>query len=111
MTYWSSLSRIRSGSSVEGVNLIHTAGATDDTGSLTLTLPLSQPSTRYEIVIVAQSHDDKKAASAANAWATVNAFRERLASGHVFADSAELIREDRERTKGRGNGRPPRYDG
>ncbi len=35
---------------------------------------------------------------AAAAWAGVNAIRERLAStGRTFGDSAELLREDRER--------------
>jgi plasmid stability protein len=34
----------------------------------------------------------------ANAWAEVNAIRERLAaSGRSFGDSAELLREDRDR--------------
>ena len=37
-------------------------------------------------------------APAADPWAAVNAFRERLAArGQVFPDSTESIREDRER--------------
>ncbi len=80
------------------MNLLHTAGTTDAAGSLTLTFPLGRPSTRYKIDIVAQPHGGREAASPVDVWTAINAFRERLtASGRVFADSVELIREDRDR--------------
>ena len=41
---------------------------------------------------------DAKSAHSATAWQQVNAFRERLAkSDRTFSDSAELLREDRDR--------------
>ncbi|MBI3462059.1 MAG: plasmid stabilization protein [Planctomycetes bacterium] len=41
---------------------------------------------------------DALPADSVNAWAEINAIRERLAAtGHHFGDSTDLIREDRER--------------
>jgi hypothetical protein len=83
------------------MNLIQTTGTTDGEGTLTLTLPLGRPNTRFEVAVVAQpteTANSTQATQPADPWAATNAFRERLAaSGRVFTDSAELIREDRER--------------
>ncbi len=80
---------------------IHATQKTGNDGTLTLRLSLGQPDTEYEVVVVAQpksTNGTSPARPAADPWAAINAFRERLAaSGRVFTDSTELIREDRER--------------
>ena len=78
------------------MSIIKTTGTTGSDGSLTLTLPLGQPLTDYEIEVVAKPK--VVAAPPADPWAAINAIRERLAaSGIKFTDSVELIREDRDR--------------
>ena len=81
---------------------IHATEKTGSDGTLTLRLPLGQPDTEFEVVVVAQprmpADGVPTARPAADPWAAVNAFRERLAaSGRTFGDSTELIREDRDR--------------
>jgi hypothetical protein len=80
---------------------IHTHERTNPSGTLSLTIPLNQPDTEFEVVVVLQaraSANGSSAAPVADPWAAINAFRQRLAaSGRVFTDSAELIREDRDR--------------
>ena len=74
---------------------------TDKAGTLLLTIPLGQPDTEFEVVVVVQpkaTANGTQAPRPADPWAAINAFRERLAaSGRVFTDSVELIREDRDR--------------
>ena len=81
------------------MNVIQTSGTTGSDGMLTLTLPLGQPGTRYEIAVVAQPENSTPPATPpADPWPAIDAFRERLAaSGRDFGDSAEDIREDRDR--------------
>lgn len=82
------------------MHTIHTSERTDTAGTLSLTIPLGQPNTEFDIIVVVQPKANGTSATApvADAWAAINAFRERLAaSGQVFSDSAQLIREDRDR--------------
>lgn len=76
---------------------LHRTGAD---GSLTLTLPLGQPNVEYEVLVVVQPQVEKETPieKTQDPWASINAFRERLAaSGRTFGDSVEQIREDRDR--------------
>jgi hypothetical protein len=69
---------------------------TNSAGTLTLTVPLGQPDTEFEIVLVAQPRASRNNA-VVDHWAEINAFRERLATaGILHADSVDLIREDRD---------------
>jgi hypothetical protein len=82
------------------MNVIQTTGTTGTDGTLTLTLPLGKPMTRYEIAFVAQpeSLSGTLVPPPADPWAAIDAFRERLAaSGRDFGDSVQDIREDRDR--------------
>ncbi len=80
---------------------IHATEKTGSDGTLTLRVPLGRPDTEFEVVLVVQPKAANGATPprpAADPWAGINAFRERLAaSGRVFSDSTELIREDRDR--------------
>jgi hypothetical protein len=79
---------------------IQVTGKTSGDGTLTLRVPLGLPDTECELVIVVQpkTAGNGTPGPPADPWAAINAFRERLAaSGRVFSDSTELIREDRER--------------
>jgi hypothetical protein len=81
---------------------IHATEKTASDGTLTLRVPLGQPDTEFEILLVVQPKATANATPApqpgADPWAAINAFRERLAaSGRVFTDSTELIRKDRDR--------------
>jgi hypothetical protein len=70
-------------------------GTTGPDGTLTLSLPVGRPNAAFDAVVVLHP---RPAAPAHDPWAAVNAFRQRLAAaGGAFADSAELIREDRDR--------------
>ena len=74
---------------------ISATGITGPDGTLTLSIPVGWPNAEFEAVIVLQP---RPTALAADPWSAVNAFRQHLAaSGRVFTDSADLIREDRER--------------
>lgn len=79
------------------MNLIQTSGTTDGEGTLTLTLPLGRPNTRFELAVVAQPQTE--GGPAASDWrSAADAIREQLrATGREFSDSTELIREDRDR--------------
>ncbi len=82
------------------MNVIQTTGTTGSDGTLTLTLPLGKPMTRYEIAIVVspEGTNGTTVSQPADPWAEITAFRERLAtSGRDFGDSVEDIREDRDR--------------
>lgn len=73
---------------------------TNEAGTLSLTIPLGQPDTEFEVIVVVQPKTSANGAPTPtpDPWAAINAFRERLAaSGRVFTDSVELIREDRDR--------------
>jgi hypothetical protein len=75
---------------------------TNKTGMLSLSIPLGQPDTEFDVIVVVQpkplANGAATPAPTPDAWASINAFRERLAaSGRVFTDSVELIREDRDR--------------
>lgn len=81
---------------------IHATEKTASDGTLTLRVPLGQPDTEFEVVLVVQpktmANSTPTPGPAADQWAAINAFRERLAaSGRIFTDSTELIREDRDR--------------
>jgi hypothetical protein len=81
---------------------IHAVEKTDSDGTLTLRVPLGRPDTEFEVVVIVQPKATATGAPATppipDRWAAINAFRDRLAaSGRVFTDSTELIREDRER--------------
>ena len=69
---------------------------------MTLHVPLGQPNTEFDIVVVVQpkttGNGVPTSETNADPWEVINAFRHRLAaSGRFFTDSAELIREDRDR--------------
>lgn len=82
------------------MNIIHTTGVTRANGNLTLDVPLGQPLTKFEIAIVAQPQSTGSPNDAGSLdWRTAaDAIRERLrATGRTFGDSANLVREDRDR--------------
>jgi hypothetical protein len=81
------------------MNLIQTAGTTNSEGTLTLTLPLGRPDTEFEIVLVVQPRPSVNGAVApADRFAKMDAIRNSLAAtGRDFGDSAQDIREDRDR--------------
>jgi hypothetical protein len=81
---------------------IHATQKTDGDGTLALSLPLGQPNTEFEVVVVVQAKTTATGkpapSSVADQWARIDAFRERLAaSGRDFGDSVQDIREDRDR--------------
>jgi hypothetical protein len=80
---------------------IHATEKTGNDGTLTLRLPLGQPDTEFNVVVVVQPKSPANGTTrppVPDPWAAINAFRERLAaSGQVFSDSTELVREDRDR--------------
>jgi hypothetical protein len=68
---------------------------TDKDGTLSLRIPLCQPDSEFEVVVVVQP---KTQPAAINPYATMDAIRKALAAtGRDFGDSAQDIREDRER--------------
>jgi hypothetical protein len=81
---------------------IHATQKTGSDGTLTLSLPLGQPNTEFEVVVVVQpkatATGTPAPSSVADQWARIDAFRARLAaSGRDFGDSVQDIREDRDR--------------
>jgi hypothetical protein len=73
---------------------------TNRAGTLSLTIPLGQPDTEFEVVVVVQPKASANGTPAPtpDPWAAIDAFRERLAaSGRDFGDSVQDIREDRDR--------------
>ncbi len=79
------------------MNVMQITGTTNSDGTLTLSLPLGQPNTRFEVAVVAQSQ--AASSTAPLDWrAAADAIREKLrTTGRMFSDSSELIREDRDR--------------
>lgn len=74
---------------------------TDKDGTLSLRIPLCQPDSEFEVVVVVQPKLPATGGTApnpANPWAQVDAIRQRLAAtGRDFGDSVQDIREDRDR--------------
>ena len=73
---------------------------TNKAGTLSLTIPLGQPDTEFDVVVVIQPKASANGTPtpARDPWAAIDAFRERLAaSGRDFGDSTQDIREDRDR--------------
>ncbi len=73
---------------------IHATERTGSDGNLTLLVPLGQPDTEFEVVVVVQPKTTASGTptppSAAARWAVIDAFRERLAaSGRDFGDSVQ----------------------
>jgi hypothetical protein len=66
---------------------------TDTDGTLTLRVPLGQPDTEFEVVVIVQPKVVQP-----NPWAAVDAIRNALAAtGRTFSDSVQDLREDRDR--------------
>jgi hypothetical protein len=77
------------------VQTIRLLEKTDKDGTLYLRIPLCQPDSEFEIVVVLQP---KMPPAATNPYAMMDAIRKALAAtGRDFGDSAQDIREDRER--------------
>lgn len=77
------------------MHALSATGTTGPDGTLTLSLPIGRPNAAFDAVVVL---NPRPTTPAPDPWAAVNTFRERLAAaGKVFADSADLIREDRDR--------------
>jgi hypothetical protein len=73
---------------------------TNNAGTLSLTIPLGQPDTEFEVIVVVQPKASANGTPTPtpDPWAAIDAFRERLAaSGRDFGDSVQDIREDRDR--------------
>jgi hypothetical protein len=70
-------------------------------GTLNLRVPLGRPDTEFDVVLVVQPRSAANGAPTppiADRWAAIDSFRERLAAtGRDFGDSAQEIREDRDR--------------
>jgi hypothetical protein len=84
------------------MHTIQLSGTTDPDGTLTLRVPVGQPDTEFEAVVVVQPKTSANGTPtprpATDPWAAIDAFRERLAaSGRDFGDSVQDIREDRDR--------------
>lgn len=74
---------------------------TDKDGTLSLRIPLSQPDSEFEVVVVVQPKSPSTGMTTptpSDPWAGVDAIRQRLAAtGRDFGDSVADIREDRDR--------------
>jgi hypothetical protein len=74
---------------------------TDKDGTLSLRIPLYQPDSEFEVVVVVQPKlpaNGTTTPARADPWAQADAIRQRLAAtGRNFSDSVPDIREDRER--------------
>ena len=81
------------------MNTIHVREKTGKDGALSLRIPLGQPETEFEVVVVVQPAAVLPVVPlTANPWAAVDAIRNALAAtGQTFSDSTEDIREDRNR--------------
>jgi hypothetical protein len=73
----------------------------DKDGTLSLRIPLNQPDSEFEVVVVVQpklAANGMTTPTSADPWARADAIRQRLAAtGRDFGDSVQDIREDRER--------------
>jgi hypothetical protein len=81
---------------------IQTRERTGADGTLTVRVPLGQPDTEFDVVVVLQPKAGANGAAArppaARQADAIDAFRERLAAtGRDFGDSVQDIREDRDR--------------
>lgn len=77
------------------MHALSATGTTGPDGTLTLSLPVGPPNASFDAVVVLHP---RPATPASDPWAAVNAFCQRLAAtGKSFTDSADLIREDRDR--------------
>jgi hypothetical protein len=84
------------------MHAIQTRQRTNAAGTLALTIPLGQPDTEFEVLVVVQPDTTANGAPAVkaadNPYATMDAIRKGLAAtGADFGDSADDIREDRDR--------------
>lgn len=74
---------------------------TDKSGTLSLQIPLHQPDSEFEVVVVVQPKlpaNGMTMPATADPWARADAIRQRLAAtGRDFSESVPDIREDRER--------------
>ena len=74
---------------------------TDKDGTLSLRIPLSQPDSEFEVVVVVQPKVPANSVTSpisADPWARADTICQRLAAtGRNFSDSVEDIREDRDR--------------
>lgn len=71
---------------------------TDQTGSLSLTIPLGRPETDYDVVVVVQPKVASTSQGGEARWAIADAIKTRLAAqGIAWTNGAELVREDRDR--------------
>jgi hypothetical protein len=74
---------------------------TDKAGTLSLAIPLGQPDTDYDVVVVVQPKVTASGTSTSashNRFAKMDAIRNALAAtGRDFGDSVQDIREDRDR--------------
>lgn len=76
---------------------ITASGTTDLTGTLTLSVQIGRPNVEFDAVIVLSPKQPANG-QMADPWSAINAARQRLGnSREVFADSVDLIREDRDR--------------
>ena len=78
---------------------IHATERTGGDGTLTLRVPLGQPDTEFEIIVVAHPKAvNNDTAAVRNRFAVMDAIRTALAAtGRDFGDSAQEVREDRDR--------------
>jgi hypothetical protein len=81
---------------------IQTRERTGTDGTVTVRVPLGQPDTEFDVVLVVQpkpvANSPPVPQAGANRRDAIDVFRERLAaSGRDFGDSVQDIREDRDR--------------
>ena len=80
---------------------IQVSERTNTAGTLSLTIPLGQPDTEFEVIVVVQPKaavNGTQTTAPASRFAVMDAIRDALAAtGRDFGDSAEDVREDRDR--------------
>lgn len=83
------------------MHTIQSLERTSADGNLLLQIPLGQPNTEFEVLVVVQPKLPANATTTptpTNPWAGADAIRQRLAAtGRDFGDSVQDIREDRDR--------------
>ena len=82
------------------MHTIQTSERTNSAGTLSLTIPLDQPNTDFDVLVVVQPKALAKGAPRAKAelHAQMDAIRNQLAAtGLDFGESVDDIREDRDR--------------
>ena len=71
---------------------------TDQSGSLSLTIPLGRPETDYDVVVIVQPNAAPASNTGDAPWAVADAIKARLAAqGIAWTNGSELVREDRDR--------------